>query len=157
MMNTLVSLEAVNPPHIFNQASDLFYAIARNRQHLSKFSWARAATLNSTLEFLKGVNDNETFRLIRYNGNVAGAVTLRFKSTGVTEIGYWVRKEYQGMNIASTAVHLILNESPIGGKVIAHIRQTNVRSLAVLNKNEFAVSDFYVLNGETWLNLVRYT
>ena len=133
---------------------ELYDLIDRNREHLTNLVWVKSATLQSTWEFLDGVECAlETFRLIVVNGKIAGCITLRH-SHETSMIGYWLGHEFRGQGIMKAAVKEMLKG--VDRPVRAQIRCTNLSSMAILEDFGFMITNKFLKENEYWIDLVRY-
>ena len=146
--------------HDAYDASEFYKLIRVNRigkdHHLSHLKWANDATYESTLAYLRRVEEDkgEDFFFIFVDGKIAGAITLRELTVPKCYeqmIGYWVGEEYTNSGVATEAVRRILARAKYG-KVVAQIRSANLASDRVLTKNGFKEEG--TLNQEGWRQLV---
>lgn len=139
---------------------EFYKLIDDNREHLKNMRWAETATLFSTKEYLDWLlenTDKEHFRFIMVDGKIAGCLTLRLKSAGVYEIGFWIGNKYRRQGVVTTAVRIMLLTFPREYTIYAHIRQTNTGSMAVLKLNGFQFVDYSVIDEDVWQHFVRHS
>lgn len=141
-------------------AAEFYKLIRVNRigkdHHLSHLKWADDATFESTWNFLRDMDtsDRDDFFFIFAEGKIAGAITLREMTLPTSYeqmIGYWVGKEFCGNGVASEAIRQILARAKYG-RVVAHIRESNLASNRALTNNLFM--DQGPLAEEGWRKLV---
>ena len=133
---------------------ELYDLIDRNREHLTNLVWVKSATLQSTWEFLDGVECAlETFRLIVVNGKIAGCITLRHGNE-CDIIGYWLGHEYRGDGIMKEAVAQMIRHWPRA--IRAQIREANSASMAILEGAGFMYMGKFLKDDEYWVDLVLY-
>lgn len=79
-----------------------------------------------------------TVRTVTAGGVVVGNV-LSFPDADVTEVGYWIGRQYWGLGYATEALSALLREVTVR-PLRARTAKDNVRSLAVLHKCGFRVT-----------------
>jgi RimJ/RimL family protein N-acetyltransferase len=129
-------------------ALELYALIASDRAHLSNLTWA--ATID-----LKGVQahcEKPSVYVARVNREkVAGCLEFRKQPDGWYQIGYWVGKEFSGQGVAKA----MLSNAVAGGYIDQHlfacVRQTNLKSRAVLESAGFRIFE----SVEGWHRLTR--
>lgn len=94
--------------------------------------------------FKKMINrDDVLMYILVHNGNMAGNVRLNIES-GVAEIGCTIAPSYRGKGLGNLIIDLISREAVFNGsinKLIARVKETNLPSRLMLEKNGFIQED----------------
>ena len=129
-------------------ALELYELIDSDRDHLSNLVWASTITFGGVLKHL----NKPLIRVIRVNRkHVAGCLEFREQPDGWYQIGYWVGKPYAGMGVAKAALSLAMTMGFLDQHFFACVRQTNLKSRAVLESAGFSIYE----SVEGWHRLTR--
>lgn len=146
-----------------DDAAELFRAVDESRQHLRPWlRWVDATTKQEHIQqfihrTLQQLHNQEALELgLVHNRHIIGGIGMHEWDHMLkkAQLGYWVRKEYEGQGIVNKALTRFIDflfEKPGLNKIEIHFMPSNKRSAAVADRLGFKVEGVirqsYFFNG----------
>jgi RimJ/RimL family protein N-acetyltransferase len=126
-------------PLVQRDIAEMYLEVKRNQGFLKELAWLATTHYGKFLNHYNALITSDKIQIfvIRWNGQVAGAVEVEVKDDGYF-IGYWLGRKYRGHGIATDAVKQILESSSYANRpIISRADVKNKKSQAVLERCGF--------------------